>query len=75
MEMRKVTTTYLDEKEMDAECWETARQLDVFDFGVDLGRAGELLVLLQNLLFDFVALLIGRRQEGRETEREQDEKP
>ena len=54
---------YLDKEEVNSKCWQTSRQLDVLDFGVDLGRAHQLLVLHEDLLLDLVGLDVRLRQE------------
>ena len=49
---------------------ETSGQLDILDFGVDLGQAGQLLVLLEDLLLNLVGLHVRLGQELPQTERE-----
>ncbi len=54
---------YLDKEEVNSKCWQTSCQLDVLDFGVDLGGPHQLLVLHEDLLLDLVGPDVGLRQE------------
>lgn len=54
--------TNLYEEEVDSESWQASGQLDVLDFGVELGETLELLVLGQDLLLDFLCLHISLGQ-------------
>lgn len=48
--------THLNQEEMNPKCGETSGQLDILDFGIDLGDAGQLLVFLEDLLLNLVGL-------------------
>ena len=46
-------------KEMNAKCWQTPSQFDIFDFGIDLRSSLNGFVFGEDLLFDFVDSDIG----------------
>ena len=61
-----ISLSYLHQEEVDAEGGESPRQFDVEHLGVDVGRAGQLLVLGDHLLLDPPALHPRHGEQGRQ---------